>query len=93
MLTIQKNIRGHWGRQEAKRKFDRERDHIEHEYERLNRELKSNTEYNMKQYLAEKKRIREQTGMMDSIPDEIAEVIGESSSIKTEKFGQTGPSI
>ena len=34
------------------------RHRIEEEYERLNRELKSNTEYNMKRYLEEKKRIR-----------------------------------
>ena len=29
------------------------------------------------------------TGMTDSIPDEIAEVIGESSSMKNEKIGQS----
>ena len=66
---------------------------IEMEYEQLNRELKSNTEYNMKQYLEEKKRIRAMTGMTDSIPDEIAEVIGESSSLKNEKIAQTAVTV
>lgn len=66
-----------------------QRHRIEEEYERLNNELKSNTEYNMKRYLEEKKRIRAMTGMSESIPDEVAEVIGESSSIKTEKIGNS----
>lgn len=69
------------------------RHRIEEEYERLNRELKSNTEYNMKRYLEEKKRIRAITGMSESIPDEVAEVIGESSSIKTEKIGNSGTAL
>ena len=91
-LTIQKNIRGHWGRKAAKGTLMRHRERIEDEYEQLNRELKSNTEYNMKQYLEEKKRIRSMTGLAESIPDEIAEVIGESSSLKNEKIGQMGQS-
>ena len=86
-LNIQKNIRGHWGRQDAKRQFSRNKARVEQEYLALDRELKSNTEYNMKQYLSEKKRIRAQAGLADSIPDEIAEVIGDSSSFKNEKFG------
>ena len=48
----------------------------------------------MKQYLAEKKRIREQTGLVDSVPDEIAEVIGEDySSMKNEKFGTSAMTV
>ena len=86
-LVIQKSLRGHWGRKDAKRALMADRHRIEEEYERLNNELKSNTEYNMKRYLEEKKRIRAMTGMSESIPDEVAEVIGESSSIKTEKIG------
>ena len=43
------------------------RHRIEEEYERLNRELKSNTEYNMKRYLEEKKRIRAITGIVSKI--------------------------
>jgi len=60
----------------------REKERIEVEYERLNRELKSDTQYNLKTYLAEKKRLREKIGIVDSISaDEIAEVIGESGSL------------
>ena len=48
----------------------------------MNRELKSDTQYNLKTYLAEKKRLREKIGIVDSISaDEIAEVIGESGSL------------
>ena len=92
-LAIQKNIRGHWGRKSAKRRLMQQKEIIEMEYDQLNRELKSNTEYNMKQYLEEKKRIRAMTGMLDSIPDEIAEVIGESSSLKNEKIAQTAVTV
>ena len=58
---------------------------LEFEYEQLNRELKNDTQYNLKTYLAEKKKIRKQTGVHDSLrEDDIAEVIGESSSIRSQ---------
>ena len=78
--VIQRHYRGHQGRQHFKRQSAKEKLRIEFEYENLNRELKNDTQYNLKTYLAEKKRIREKTGMADSASDSIAEMIGESSS-------------
>ena len=77
---IQKHYRGYQDREFFKRQSKKEKQRIEFEYENLNRELKNDTQYNLKTYLAEKKRIREKTGMGNSVSDSIAEVIGESSS-------------
>ena len=81
--VIQKHYRGYQGREFFKRQSKKEKQRIEFEYENLNRELKNDTQYNLKTYLAEKKRIREKTGMGHSVSDSIAEVIGESSSAGT----------
>ena len=87
---IQKFYRGHRGRKYYKRQQTRERERVEIEYEKLNRELKADSQYNLKTYLAEKKRLREKTGMVDSVSaDEIAEVIGESGSIGSGRIRQS----
>lgn len=81
---IQKFFRGHKGRKLYSREKAKEKQRIEFEYEWLNQELKSDTQYNLKTYLAEKKRLREKSGLADSISiDEIAEVIGESGSLRS----------
>ena len=90
-LVIQKHFRGHRGRKYFKRKQVMERERVEIEYEKLNRELKADNQYNLKSYLADKKRIREKTGLVDSVSaDEIAEVIGESGSIGSGRIRQSG---
>lgn len=82
--VIQKFFRGHKGRKLYSRERAKNKQRIEFEYERLNHELKSDTQYNLKTYLYEKKRLREKSGMADSISvDEIAEVIGESGSVRS----------
>ena len=55
----------------------RNRHKIEFEYDSLNRELKSNNDYNLKQYLHEKKSLRNQMGIVkdESNEDSIAEMI------------------
>ena len=89
-LVIQKFYRGHRGRKYYKRQQTKEKERVEIEYERLNRELKSDHQYNLKTYLAEKKRLREKTGMAESVgEDEIAEVIGESGSIGSGRIRQS----
>lgn len=87
-LVIQKFYRGYLGREYFKRQSTKEKQRIEFEYENLNRELKNDTQYNLKTYLAEKKRIREKHGMVDSASDSIAEMIGESSSAGISKARQ-----
>lgn len=80
-IQIQKRVRGYQGRMEVSRKRRYHARHIQDEYEDLNRELKSGNSYNLKSYLREKKAIREQIGMEDSIKSEsIAEQIGGESS-------------
>ena len=92
MKVIQRRWRGHKGRKLFKRRQDQERQRVEYEYEKLNNELKSDTQYNLKNYLADKKKIRAKMGMADSISaDEIAEVIGESGSVASHaKFQKSG---
>ena len=53
---------------------------IEYEYESINRELKANNDYNLKQYLHEKKELRNQMGIPkdESHEDFISEMIGGS---------------
>ena len=51
----------------------RDRHRIEYEYEVMNRELKSNNDYNLKRYLHEKKAIRDKMGLESS--ESIAEII------------------
>ena len=50
--VIQRVFRGHQGRKLYKKRAKIERDRIEFEYERLNRELKNDPEFNLKSYLA-----------------------------------------
>jgi DNA primase catalytic subunit len=69
-LTIQKWVRGHWGRKLAVKQRAKMARYIEEEYGRFNREIKQGRDYDLKRYLQEKKRIREQTGLKstDSMP-------------------------
>lgn len=79
-LIIQRWLRGHWGRHAAKRQRQKLSRDIEEEYGRFDREVKRTREYDLKRYLAEKKKIREKTGLPSDDMDSIAEMIGESSS-------------
>ena len=78
---IQKFIRGHWGRREAARLLYRHKNAIDEEYARFQREYKSDQGYNLKQYVKDKQKMREKNGFQAF--EEIAEVIGESSSTTT----------
>lgn len=89
--VIQKHYRGHKGRQQYRREKNKYRLHIDEEYEALNRELKASNDYNLKTYLAEKKKIRQATGFADSISEDmIPEVIGDSGSLSQHKARGTG---
>lgn len=90
-LVIQKFLRGHWGRREATRQLYRRKNDIEEEYSRFEREYKSNQDYNLKQYVRDKQKIRLKNGL-DSM-DEIAEAIGESSSTTTAQIVQSSIKI
>ena len=57
----------------------RHKNRIEYEYEVINRELKASNDYNLKQYLHEKRTLRQNMGMpKDESNDSIAEMIGQS---------------
>ena len=83
VIVVQKFYRGWKGRKYYKRELAKEKQRVEFEYENLNRELKNDQQYDLKTYLAEKKRLREKMCMpqVKDTADEIAEVIGESGSL------------
>jgi len=86
-LVIQAHYRGHKGRKQFKKRQGLERQRVELEYEQLNRELKTDSQYNLKSYLAEKKRLRDKMGMVDSESvEQIVEAIGESGSVASHRL-------
>ena len=79
-IVVQKNFRAFRARKEMRRMRQMNKHRIEYEYEALNRELKSKNDYNLKQYLHEKKSLRDQMGFAkdESHDDSIADMVGQS---------------